>query len=118
MATPDTYPLKQVPCNVPYLPEATEAYHLGPLFVLKGFEEGRWHGSVSTPDRLPTWEEMKEVRRRLLPPDVFLCVLVPPEKYWMNIHNYCLHLWEIRDEVLLKQMIDSAPERPGNLVLP
>jgi len=122
MASPSTYPLERKP-NSPanQLPgmENVEAWQMGPVFILKGYEgDGRWHLSMSCEDRLPTWDEIKEARNRLLPPDIFLCLLFPPEKYWMNVHEYCLHLWEIRDEFLLKSMIANAPERSGNIVLP
>ncbi len=60
----------------------------------------RWHLSIAHPFRLPTWDEVKRVRAALLPPDVHFAMPMPPEQYWLNVHNYCLHLWEVDDRPL------------------
>lgn len=98
-------PKSSIPVN---LPSDTDAYRMGKLTVFCGPEaaagESRWHLSVAHPDRLPEWEEIKYLRRRLLPEDKFFCLPWPPEEFWLNVHNYCLHLWEIRDPWLIEQM--------------
>lgn len=63
----------------------------------------RWHLSIAHPWRLPTWDEIKRARADLLPADVHFCQPMPPEKYWISVHNYCLHLWEIVDPSLTAQ---------------
>lgn len=88
----------------PYLPSGTEAYRMGKITCFVGQEGGRWHMSVAHPKRLPKWEEIKYLRRKLLPEDAFFCLPWPPEEFWLNAHNYCLHLWEIRDRWLIEQM--------------
>lgn len=73
--------------------------------VTSAKEGGRWHMSISHPERLPTWDEIKEAREIALPPNVFFCLPFPPKEFWINIHDYCLHLWEIQDQWLVEQMI-------------
>lgn len=65
--------------------------------------ELRWHLSISHPWRLPTWDEINAARDELIPADVWLCQPMPPKAYWLNIHQHCLHLWEIRDRELIAQ---------------
>lgn len=62
-----------------------------------GNDDLRWHISVSCSDRAPDWEEIKHVQNALKP-GVFFCVPMPPEAYWMNIHEHCFHLEEVKDE--------------------
>lgn len=71
--------------------------------VIVGVEDGRWHLSISRPDRLPSWREISAARDRFIPADVVLCVPFPPRKWWLNIHNFCLHLVETRDTELIEQ---------------
>lgn len=63
----------------------------------------RWHLSIAHPFRLPTWSEIKQARAELLPVDLHFCQPMPPAKYWINAHEYCLHLWEIKDPDLTAQ---------------
>lgn len=78
------------------------------LYVISAKEDGRWHMSISHPKRLPSWEEIKDARKATLPPNIFLCVLFPPEEFWLNIHDYCMHLWQIEDEKLIEHMISQT----------
>lgn len=51
-----------------------------------------WHVSVSLPDRCPTWEEMCKIKNLFM--EDKLCIQFhPTENDYVNIHNYCLHLW-------------------------
>lgn len=52
------------------------------------------HTSLSHPSRLPTWEEIKEVKE-LLHGDVTVLQILPPRNYYVNAHKFCFHLWEI-----------------------
>ena len=69
----------------------------------------RWHISISCKDRDPTWEEIKHIQNRLKP-DLFFCMPMPPEKYWLSIHEHAYHLWEIRDDNLVQQWIFDGVE--------
>lgn len=63
----------------------------------------RWHISISVKgqQRLPSWEEMKEVRAALKP-EVFFVIGMPPERYWLNIGEV-LHLTETKDQNQIEQ---------------
>lgn len=84
------------------VPMDGRGFQKGPLRAITSQDEGRWHLSLSCADRLPTWTELSEAREALLPPHLFFCVPHPPREYWMNVHPYCLHLYEIRDSVLVR----------------
>lgn len=83
------------------------AYESGPLHCLVGREpvakdDKRWHLSVSTDTRLPTWDELVHAAHDLRP-GVPLAIGVPPRSWWINVHPYTLHLWELRDQFLIEQ---------------
>jgi len=104
-------PVLSVPTpDVPGLEPGVECYRVGHLSVIRGREpsNGRWHMSVAHRERLPSWDEMKYVREKLLPPDVFLVLCWPPKDYWLNVHQYCLHLWETRDRWLVEHMVANG----------
>lgn len=65
--------------------------------------DGRFHLSIAHPSRLPTWAEVKDARVRFLPAELHFCVPFPPRRYWLNAHEFCLHLWETRDAWLTEQ---------------
>jgi len=88
--------------------EETRAYNFGPCRVLVGRGMGRWHLSTSCKDRLPSWAEVQEARRRLIPPEVWMCMPSPPDAYWLNLMPFCLHLWEIADEPLIAMWRDEG----------
>lgn len=97
------------------LPPGTKAYSLGDCRVFVSRDEigegrdvglllpGRWHLSISHPDRYPTWDEIVEARDRLLPDELHFCMGLPPRDFWLSVHPNCLHLWEIRDHALTDQ---------------
>lgn len=71
-------------------------------YVIWGSNEDGWeHVSVSFPKRCPTWDEM------CIAKDVFwredeACYQIHPAKVtYINIHNYCLHIWRPKDGVLI-----------------
>lgn len=66
------------------------------LRCLKAKERGLWHISMSLPDRLPTYEEMKEVRYKFLPDNCYMAQIFPPSSEFVNVHPFTLHLYEIR----------------------
>lgn len=84
------------------------AFGKGGCTAIVSIDEGRWHLSIARRDRLPTWEELGDARDSLLPPDLFFCVPHPPRSYWINIHEYCLHLYEIRDNVLVRMWAEEG----------
>lgn len=56
--------------------------------------ECRWeHVSVSLPDRCPTWGEMCLVKGLFWSLDSVVVQYHPAESDYVNMHQYCLHLW-------------------------
>ena len=56
---------------------------------------GGWeHVSVSTGrDNCPTWEDMCFIKGMFWDPEDCVIQLHPPKSEYVNVHNYCLHLW-------------------------
>ena len=72
----------------------------------------RWlHVSTPFQDRLPTYEELCEVKNIFVGPDAKAVQVFPPEAEHCNVHPYCLHLWACIDE-------DPLPDfrGPGGMV--
>jgi hypothetical protein len=67
----------------------------------------RWHISMSHADRLPEWSELVEVAH-VLRPGVVFCIGVPPKSWWMNVHEFTLHLWELKDDNLIAEYRANA----------
>lgn len=62
--------------------------------IKKNGEYG-WHLSISTPNALPSYKEIKEARYKFLPDEVYMAEIFPPKKEFVNTHPYCRHLYEI-----------------------
>jgi hypothetical protein len=53
----------------------------------------KWvHLSISRPDRLPTWEELRKAKDELLG-DVEAYMVIPPRARYVNLHPHVLHLF-------------------------
>lgn len=78
-----------------------EVYMKGGCQVLVSREDHggklRWHLSISRVNRYPHWEEIKDARYSLLPPELTFAQILPRPQDYTNIHKYCFHLWEIDD---------------------
>jgi hypothetical protein len=58
----------------------------------------RWaHLSVASPDYIPTWERMRDVKQWFFP-DRRALMILPPVAEYVNIHERCLHLWICLDD--------------------
>lgn len=71
------------------------------LRVIAGREEhdvqgGVLHVSVSLPDRLPSWEQLKDAKEAFMG-DVWAYQVLAPAKHYLNMHPYVLHLWARAD---------------------
>jgi len=51
------------------------------------------HVSVSRDDRIPTWDEMCQVKSLFWDDEDAVMQLHPPQSDWVNNHSKCLHLW-------------------------
>lgn len=70
---------------------------------------GGWeHLSVSLPRKCPTWEQMCKMKE-IFYDDEEVCVEYHPRRSdYVNMHQYCLHIWRPIDE--------SIPTPPRNYV--
>lgn len=77
-----------------------------------GLSDFRWHVSVSGQKSLPPWGDMVAISHALFP-DLCFVIGVPPKAWWINVHPYCLHLWELQDRALLSQwQFESLGQEP------
>lgn len=75
-----------------------------------GFSSPDWeHVSVSTRTRCLTWEEMCKIKDLFFNEDETVIQIHPAKKNYVNIHEFCLHLWRSKK--------DSIPLPPAYLVL-
>lgn len=54
-----------------------------------------WHVSVTHADRLPSWDEMASARDKFTPDRVTMAFILPPRAEYVNLHERCLHLFQI-----------------------
>lgn len=70
------------------------------LAVIAGgavYDGQRWlHVSFSRRDRLPSYDDLKDVKEKFLARHTAIQVFPPASKH-VNIHNFCLHLWARAD---------------------
>jgi len=60
------------------------------------------HVSISYPSRCPTWAEMCFIKNIFWSEEETVLQYHPAKKYYMNLHEYCLHLWKpVHFEVIL-----------------
>jgi hypothetical protein len=52
------------------------------------------HVSVSLPNRCPNWPEMCCIKDLFFAPEEVVMQLHPARAEYVNVHNYCLHLWK------------------------
>jgi hypothetical protein len=60
------------------------------------------HASMSHPSRMPSWDLMHTLRDVLYPDDVDVMMLLPRREDYVNLHPYCLHLWQAPDAWLIR----------------
>ena len=53
-----------------------------------------WHFSIAHPERNPTWEEQREARYELCPPEIYMVSILPPKSQYVNLHKFCFHWHE------------------------
>jgi len=76
----------------------TVLYSMGPctIIVSPPFEEHGWHMSISCERRYPDWDEVAHARYKLLPASMTFAMMLPPPDEYVNLHQTCFHLHEIR----------------------
>lgn len=53
-----------------------------------------WHFSISCETRDPTWEEQRDFRYAEVPDDVYMVMIMPPKREYVNVHEHCFHWHE------------------------
>lgn len=93
--------------EVPITPEiarglepGTKAYRMGRCLVLISRQKVGWHLSISRPERLPSWEEVRDARYELIPDEATMAMLLPPRSEYVNVHQFCFQLYEIPGEYI------------------
>jgi len=56
------------------------------------------HLSVSRKNFLPSWEDLVLVKEIFLGQDSAAIQVLPPKKEWVNIHPFCLHLYQCLED--------------------
>jgi len=55
----------------------------------------RWrHFSISKPHSMPKWDELVAAKEAFLGKESKAVQVIPPRSQYVNIHPYCLHLFE------------------------
>lgn len=61
-------------------------------------DDRRWvHVSVSRPSRLPSWDDLREVKDTFIGRDRRALQILPPRAEYVNFHKNVLHLWHCLD---------------------
>lgn len=68
------------------------------IIASNGF--GWEHVSVSRSDRIPTWDEMCQVKDLFWGPEDCVIQYHPPASEYVNNHERCLHLWRPIDQAV------------------
>jgi hypothetical protein len=50
--------------------------------------------------RLPAWEEVRDARYATVPDEATMALLLPPRSEYVNVHEFCLQLYEIPGEYI------------------
>lgn len=73
----------------------------GQTVIVSGNTEAdgkRWlHVSTAHPRRLPTWEELRDVKDLFIGKERLALQVLPQASRYINIHAHCLHLWHCID---------------------
>lgn len=57
-------------------------------------DRGLWHLSVSC-NHILGYYELKDIRYQFLPNNMFVAQVFPPREDFVNLHEFCFHLWEL-----------------------
>ena len=83
-------------------------YKLNGCNVIVSKDAGLWHLSISRKNRLPSYDDLKEARYRFMPdikPDIkYVVQIFPPKQDFVNLHEYCLHLWEPKEPFIYSEI--------------
>lgn len=96
---------------------AQPSWRLGELLILASVQpaadDSPWyHVSYSFAERIPTHEDTCRVRAAMFRPEALVVAVFPPVSEYVNLHPFCLHLWQrIGKERLIPDL--RVPGIPG-----
>jgi hypothetical protein len=82
---------------------------MGACRIIVSQQRAGWHLSISREDRLPSWEEVRDARYALVPDAATMALLLPPRSEYVNVHAFCLQLYEIPSEYIEHHQDRLAP---------
>lgn len=83
--------------TAPVFMPGARRWSMGEISIILTENDGNGlHLSLAHPRRLPTWDEVKRVRYELLPANRTFAMLLPPREQYVNAHEFCFHLVEVR----------------------
>jgi hypothetical protein len=75
----------------------TKGYQKG-MTVIWSYAGGWEHVSIDGKNRMPTWEEMCELKDMFFNDDECCVEYHPPKSEYVNNMKYCLHIWKPIEE--------------------
>lgn len=91
-------PWREAKADLPLPPGDHRLFMAGQLRLIVSLEPIGWHLSISHPRRYPTWDEIADARYRFIPDNATMAMLLPPRGEYVNIHETCLHLYQVAFE--------------------
>jgi len=68
------------------------------IWSIAQYDGHAWlHVSIASPRRMPTWDELVEVKETLIGKEVEAYQVLPPRSRWVNQHPHCLHLFALAE---------------------
>jgi hypothetical protein len=77
------------------LEPGSRAYMMSGCRIICSRQRAGWHLTISRPDRLPSWEDVRDARYALIPDEAVMVMMLPPRGEYVNVHEFCLQLYEI-----------------------
>lgn len=78
------------------LEPGSRAYMMGNCSVIVSLSGAGYHMSIARPDRYPSWDEVSKARYALIPDNVTMAMMLPPQSEFINIHSNCFQLWQVQ----------------------
>lgn len=95
-----------------------KAFMMGDVSIIIGADARTGlHISIAHPNRYPTWDEVVHIRYTLLPDNVYMAMMLPPQAEYVNVHENCFHLYQVFPQ-RQQQVKRGQQRRPSGLVLP
>ena len=96
-----------------------KAFRMGKCTIFVGNSGAGWHLSIAHPLRYPTWDEVAHARYKLLPGNITMAMLLPPQAEYLNLHENTFQMWECVDGAgLLRTQLIVTQEEIDQLKMP